>query len=271
VLHIATVHYGSPVWVEIQTRHLREHIATPYRTWTSLQGIDPSYASYFDRVIDQEGRHSDKLNHLAIEILAEASDDDLVMFLDGDAFPIADPMPLIADGLARAPLLAIRRPENAGDVQPHPSFCVTTAGFWREIGGDWSQGYRWVNDEGRRVSDVGGNLLRKLELSKIEWVSVLRSNRTDLDPIFFGIYGDVIYHHGAGFRGLTRLTRYHASLAPERRARSRVPVLGYLRRRADWRARQATDRELRERLSRLSEEVIASIQRDDPQWLAQFM
>jgi hypothetical protein len=270
VLHIATVHYESPVWVEIQTRYLREHLKTPYRTWTSLQGIDPSYASYFDRVIDQEGRHSDKLNHLAIEIFADAANDDLLMFLDGDAFPIADPMPLITDGLARAPLVAIRRPENAGDMQPHPSFCVTTIGFWRQIGGDWSQGYRWTNDEGRRVSDVGGNLLRKLELTETDWVPVLRSNRTNLDPLFFGIYGDVIYHHGAGFRGVTRLTRYHASLAPERK-RSRVPLLGYWRRRRNWQAHQAWDGDEKERLSRLSEEVFASIQRDDPEWLARFM
>ena len=34
----------------------------------------------------------------------------------------------------------------------------------------------------------------------IEWRPLLRSNGTDLDPLYFGIYGDVVYHHGAGFR-----------------------------------------------------------------------
>ena len=99
MLHIATVHHGSPVWIEIQARYLREHISVPYQVWTSLEGIDPSHAAGFDRVIDQTGRHSDKLNHLAIEIVHEAAEDDLLMFLDGDAFPIADPMPLIAESL----------------------------------------------------------------------------------------------------------------------------------------------------------------------------
>src|SRR5437899_285933 len=99
MLHIATVHYGSPDWVEIQARHLRTYISTPYQTWASLQEIDPSYHKHFDHVIDQIGGHSDKLNHLAIEIRHRASGNDLLMFLDGDAFPVADPMPLIADGL----------------------------------------------------------------------------------------------------------------------------------------------------------------------------
>jgi hypothetical protein len=271
VLHIATVHYGSPLWVEIQTKHLREHISTPYRTWASLQRIDPSYSSYFDRVIDQTGRHSDKLNHLAIEILAEASEDDLIMFLDGDAFPIADPMPVITDGLSRAPLVAVRRPENAGDPQPHPSFCVTTVKAWRELGGDWSQGYRWVNAEGRRVSDVGGNLLRKLELTDTPWIEVLRSNRKDLDPVFFGIYGDVIYHHGAGFRGLTNLTRFHASLAPKPRPLPSIPLVRGVLRRREWQKRRAWDRHTKERLTRLSDRVVALIQRGDSAWLAEFM
>jgi hypothetical protein len=271
VLHIATVHYASPLWVEIQTRHLREHISVPYTTWTSLQGIDPSYASYFERVIDQTGRHSDKLNHLAIEILAEAPDDDLLMFLDGDAFPIADPMPLIAAGLARAPLIAVRRPENAGDPQPHPCFCVTTVGFWRKLGGDWSQGYRWVNDAGQQVSDVGGNLLRKLELAQTPWIAVLRSNSKNPDPVFFGVYGEAIYHHGAGFRAHDPLTRLHMASAPGRRPLSRVPILRSLLRRRDWESRRAWDRDTKGHVAQLSDAMIAKIQRGDPDWLAELI
>jgi hypothetical protein len=265
------VHYGSSLWVEIQTRYLREHISTPYQTWSSLQRIDPSYSSYFDHVIDQTGRHSDKLNHLAIEILQVAADDDLLMFLDGDAFPIADPMPLITDGLARAPLVAVRRPENVGDPQPHPSFCVTTVGTWRKLCGDWSPGYRWVNAEGRRVSDVGGNLLRKLELTQTPWVAVLRSNRKDLDPVFFGVYGNVIYHHGAGFRGLGHLTRFHASLAPNPKPLPSIPIVRSLVRRREWRRRREWERETRQRLSQLSDGVIAKIQRGDSDWVAELI
>lgn len=209
MLHIATVHYKTPQWIEIQMKHLREHISVPYQTWTSLQDIDPRYAEHFDHVLEQ-GRsalHGEKLNHLALEIAHEASDEDLLMFLDGDAFPIADPMPVIADALGKAALIAVRRAENVNEPQPHPCFCVTTVGTWRGLPGDWSRGHTWPEVGGKRASDVGANLLRVLELTGTPWVELLRSNGTTINPLLFAIYGDLVYHHGGGFRKDSVLSR----------------------------------------------------------------
>jgi hypothetical protein len=267
VLHIITVHYRSPQWIEIQTRHLREHIKVPYRTWTSLERIDPAYAVHFDRVFDQRGRHPGKLNHLAMEISHEGSDDDLLMFLDGDAFPIADPMPLIDDALRRAALVAVRRVENVNDPQPHPCFCVTTVGTWRSLPGDWSGGYTWKGEKGRRVTDVGGNLLRALELTDTPWVEVLRSNKQNPDPLFFGVYGDAVYHHGAGFRD-GELSRAHLQLAPEPRAHPRVPVLRSLVRRLNWQRQRSWEDRTRRRYLEQSGVIFEKIQRGDSGWLA---
>jgi hypothetical protein len=271
VLHVATVHNESPRWVEIQTRYLREHIHTPYRTWASLEGIDRSYGTHFDNVLAQRGSHPGKLNHLAMEICHRADDDDLIMFLDGDSFPISDPMPLISEALSRAPLVAVRRAENLDDPQPHPCFCVTTVHTWRTLHGDWSQGYEWTNALGNGVSDTGANLLAALELTKTPWVEVLRSNRRNLDPLFFAVYGDTIYHHGAGFRGVERFTRVHASLAPKAKPAPRVPILGWALRRADWRRRRAWERDTKERLAQLSNAVLAKIQQGNSDWLAEFV
>jgi hypothetical protein len=266
VLYVATVHYGSPDWIEIQTRHLREHIGVPHQVWSSLEQIDPAYASHFDRVYEQRGRHSDKLNHLAIEIAGEADPEDLIMFLDGDAFPVADPLPLISESLSRAPLVAVRRAENAGDQQPHPCFCVTTVGTWRTLPGDWSAGYTWTDPQGRRVSDVGANLLRQLQLTNTPWVEVLRSNRVDLDPLFFGIYGDVVYHHGAGFRA-GDFSRVHIDSAPEPRPLPDTPLLRARTRRANGARQRRWRRSLRERQAELSARLFEQIRSGDPAWL----
>ena len=221
MLHIATSHIINPRWIEIQNRQLREHIPVPYRTWATLALMDASHGRHFDHVIDSQGPEAGKLNHLAFEISLQADDDDLLMFLAGDAFPIADPMELIHHGLSRAPLMAVRRIENGGDRQPHPCFCVSSVGEWRRLAGDWSDGYPWRDAHGRAVTDIGGNLLRRLELSATPWEPVLRTNSTRLDPLFFAIYGGVIYHHGA--RG-GELTRAHRDLMPGILTRPRLPA-----------------------------------------------
>jgi hypothetical protein len=270
VLHIVTVHYRSPRWIEIQTQHLREHISVPYQTWTSLERIDASYAVHFDHVFEQRGRHPGKLNHLALEISHQAEDDDLLMFLDGDAFPIADPMALIREGLAQAPLVAVRRAENLNDPQPHPCFCVTTVGTWRTLPGDWSGGYTWVGENGRRVSDVGANLLRALELTGTPWVQVLRSNHTNVDPLFFAIYGHTIYHHGAGFRE-GEVSRAHLDLAPERAPLPQNPLLHSIVRHHDWRKRQSWALKTERLHLEQSNAMFEKIKRGGADWLAELM
>jgi hypothetical protein len=214
MLYIATVHHKSPRWIEIQASHLRRHICVPFETWTSLEGIDSSYGSHCDRVLEQRGPLAGKLNHLAREISHVAADEDLIMFLDGDAFPIADPLPVVLEGLRTAPLVAASRAAGIAEPQPHPCFSVSTVGAWRALPGDWSSGWAWPQAGGGHTSDVGANLLRALELSQTPWVQLERTNRSQSDPRFFAIYADVVYHHGGGFRDLSR-----ESYAPEETSR----------------------------------------------------
>ncbi len=267
MLHIATVHYASPRWIEIQTSHLRRHLSVPFTTWASIQRIDPEHGRHFDRVIKQSGAHSDKLNHLALEIGHEADDDDLLMFLDGDAFPIADPMPAVHAALQDAALVAIRRAENANEPQPHPSFCVTTVGTWRRLPGDWSRSYVWGEADGRLVSDVGANLLRALELSQTPWREIRRTNGGAVNPLFFGIYGDIVYHHGAGFRKGGLITRSDSEGMPGVRHKPRVPVLAELSRFFERRRRRAWSARVQARNREQSEVIFEKIAAGDPGWV----
>jgi hypothetical protein len=268
MLHVATVHYASPRWVEIQTSHLRRHISVPFTTWTSLEKIDPAYGAHFDRVLEQRGLHAAKLNHLAMEICHEADPGDLIMFLDGDAFPIADPMPLLERGLAEAPLVAVRRAENANEPQPHPCFCVTSVATWLSLPGDWCAGRTWIGPRGRPTSDVGGNLLRRLELDQTPWVEVLRSNRHDLDPLYFAVYGDAVYHHGAGFR-IGELSPAHLAGSPSPLARPGVPGADQAVRLVNRLRFQRWQRRLVAGQVRRSQELYRQIAAGEDGWLAQ--
>ena len=262
-VYVATVHFNSPSWIEIQHDRLRRHLPADHEIWASLEGIDRSYARFYDRVLAQTGPHEGKLNHLAAEIVHVADDADLIMFCDGDAFPIAEIMGPVAEGLSKAPLMAIRRAENAGDVQPHPSFCVTSVATWKAIRGDWSRGFLWDTRVGP-ISDVGANLLRALELSQTPWLPILRSNRTNLHPLLFGVYGDIVYHHGAGFRGA--VTRADLQNLPHSRIRPRVAA-----RAADRVIQRRWIRRRAREVGRLSREVYEQISAGGDTWLSRLV
>jgi hypothetical protein len=208
MIHIATVHWNTDKWIAVQQSHLRMHIKTPYRVYGWLNNVPSSWSdSFYYACAEPVNSHAVKLNILAdIIYFSSNRDDDILIFLDGDAFPIADIDVFIMEKLSHYQLLAVQRLENNGDDQPHPCFCATTVGFWRSIKGDWKRGYRWQNSNGRSVMDVGGRLLKQLREREVEWYPLRRSNKRNLHPVFFAAYDNVVYHHGAGFREpLTRL------------------------------------------------------------------
>jgi hypothetical protein len=221
--HVITVHWLSDQWLAPQLRQIQAFMPADTRVYASLNGIDRSLWDPFAFADELPGNHAQKLNALAAIASEGAAADDFLVFMDGDAFPIA---PLGPEILTDVPLAAVRRDENLGDPQPHPCFCVTTVDFWNRIGGDWRQGYTWVNTLGYRTSDVGGNLLGQLREHNVAWRPLLRSNRVNEHPIWFGIYADLVYHHGAGFR--ERLARATLDLR-----RARVPQWLPLLRRMD--------------------------------------
>ncbi|MGH2979437.1 MAG: hypothetical protein ACRDLQ_07345 [Solirubrobacterales bacterium] len=208
MIHFATVHHVDDRWVDVQLRHLSRNLSGPYAVYTCLNG--PRVTRHADRFHFAHRRkgwrdHGEKLNFLAEQVTTEAAAADVIVFLDGDAFPVAPIEDALEEMLAEAPLVAIRRDENE-DAYPHPSFCATRVGFWNELGGDWR------DDRASGGMDVGGRVALRLTELGVDWKPLLRANARDLHPVLFGVYGEprhgpLVYHHGAGFRGSHPVTR----------------------------------------------------------------
>ncbi len=259
MLYVATVHFQSPKWIDVQLDYLRRNISEPFRTVAVLNEIDPAFEARFDTVLKAKGPHEGKLNLIAAEIMSSGDPDDIILFLDGDAFPIADPMETIHRALADTSLVAVRRDENWGDRQPHPSFCAVRVSEWRRLQGDWSRGGIWVNNSGNRVTDVGGNLLAALERSGSRWTPLLRSNAWNPHPLWFGIYGDIVYHHGAGFRApLSRLDKEASGYFGGKN----FPVFGRVARTISNRRKQRTFEKVMRESTALSDDWFSRIQAD---------
>jgi len=212
MIHIATVHWKTDKWIDIQLKYIKRFINEEYKIYSFLNDIDKDYSDKFFYICSEPiSNHAIKLNMLADIIYYSSNNpDDILIFMDGDAFPIGDIIKLIRVKIEKHKLLAIQRLENTGFRQPHPSFCATTIGFWKEIGGDWKSGYKWKNCYGKLITDVGGNLLKVMDEKKINWYPLHRSGQIADHPLWFGIYDNVIYHHGSGFRkgGAGMITGY---------------------------------------------------------------
>ncbi len=202
MIHILTVHWQEDAWVDIQLSYLHKFIRQPFRVYSFLNNLPQEHRKkYFYSSTEPIKEHAVKLNILAdIASFNMEGPDDLLIFIDGDAFPIGDVISFGVNKLKNYPLIAVQRKENLGDIQPHPCFCLTTLKFWKDINGDWKEGYQWKNLLENTVTDVGGNLLNILQENGFEWYPMLRSNKRNLHPLFFGIYEDLIYHHNAAFR-----------------------------------------------------------------------
>jgi len=202
MIHIATVHFQSDKWIQTQLSYFRKSLASPFRVYAWLNEVPPvPPGTFFYTCYEAVIQHATKLNLLADMICLSAQDDeDIIIFVDGDAFPIGDIEPFLRQKIERHKLVAVQRLENNGDIQPHPCFCATTVGFWRSIKGDWNQGYQWTNKAGNPTTDVGGNLLKILTDNRTDWYRILRSGGLTEHPVLFGIYEGLVYHHGAGFR-----------------------------------------------------------------------
>lgn len=202
MIHIATVHWETDKWIDTQLKYINQNINQPFRVYAFLSGDAAKHKSKFFYSCDEPIKeHAIKLNLLAktIELCAE-SDNDPLIFIDGDAFPVNPMDDFIKKTLDENPISAIQRLENVGDIQPHPSFCITTVGFWKKINGDWKEGYEWITEQGTPRTDVGGNLLKILLDNSMNWKPLLRTGQITNHPVMFGIYENLIYHHGAGFR-----------------------------------------------------------------------
>ena len=204
MIYVATVHYKTERWIGIQLKYLRRHMPEPFTVYSCCNGIDgsemESAGPVFHTDFGKEGseNHALNLNYLTEQICKAADPTDTLIFLDGDAFPIADmarTLPLDDyPGLA-----AVRRAEGPSPLIPHPSFCATTVGYWQKLPGSWMDA-NWMMPNRTIVNDTGSMLYKRLHGKQMRWFPLLRSNAYNLHPLFYGVYGSLIYHHGAGFR-----------------------------------------------------------------------
>lgn len=188
-INVATVHWKSRFFEDIQYGYISSSLKD-FRIWTFLDkvGEDRKEDSERYRFHAESGQtnHLVKLDMLADMICGDSGDEEVVLFMDGDAWPVRPVDDFVSESLRSHPVGGVVRLEN-GERYPHPSFTFTTVGYWRRAELSWSK------------HDIN-HILHVLEARKEGWTKIRRSGGLTDHPVFFSFYGDMVYHHGAGFR-----------------------------------------------------------------------
>ena len=211
MFHIITTFFGRDDWFTIQANHLKKYSSEPYTCYAalderlkSLNVIREQYPNHiFGRVA--EGEHWEQVNAMTNSVVLEMmDDDDILVFLDCDAFPCdKEWQKTVRENLSTHDITAVVMRENYHmedrymDV-PHLCFFATTKKTWQENNLQWNivspiTGESYHNPQmGMRDAIRAAGLTVK-ELN--------RTNEFNAHRVCFGVYGDIVYHHACGVRG----------------------------------------------------------------------
>ena len=207
MIYIITNHHKHDRFLNLQAKYLHRYTGGDYKVYCGLSEVPEAHGeeqyftkhSFFD-LSSVKNDHGVKMNYLTemIKEKEEIHEDDILVFLDGDAFPIADWDEQIRSHLVDNALSCAYRTENLepllpDDHKPYPHllFVAAKAKFW--IDHDLS----WERDVEKDILAYGPLLKFWLEENKYTTKGLYRSNKVDVHPLFFGVYGDLVYHHGS--------------------------------------------------------------------------
>jgi hypothetical protein len=181
-----------------------ERVRVLPRSWVAAAGriANRLPGPYAGRLLER--RHPSALDHLAKRV---SGDVDYIVTLDNDSFPVREDWLDVLVGAceAGAALSGVYRDELVPDIHPfvHVSgLCVgrrdllTLGASFKDVEmevGKYKQNADYTQDVGQKITYELLHAGRQI-------APLRRSNEVDFHFLMGGIYGDVIYHHGAGGR-----------------------------------------------------------------------
>jgi len=207
MIYIVTNHHGHDRFLNLQAKYVSNHTSGPYKVYCGMSEVPRAHGeekyftnhSFFD-LTEVKNDHGIKMNHLTalIQENEQISDDDILVFLDGDAFPIDMWEDTVQSELENHALVSVYRTENIEllmpeDQKPYPHllFVAAKAKFW------FDNELSWERDVSKQILAYGPYLKFWLEENNHTTYPLFRTNKVDIHPLFFGVYGDLVYHHGS--------------------------------------------------------------------------
>ena len=156
-LHFLTIHHHASRWIKPQVLHIHSYCSN-FKIWSIFSEIDiTKYKPLFFFLQEAKGneqghseqdanyasqQHWQSLNELTKIVCKHSSvkDEDIIIWIDSDTLILKQINNYLTDKLNEYDFCSIQRPENGGDLIPHPSFAFCRVGFARNYNITW-EGY----------------------------------------------------------------------------------------------------------------------------------
>jgi hypothetical protein len=182
-----------------------EHVRVLPAAWFASLGrfANRLPGPYLGRLFER--RHPSALDHLAHSVPAEF---DYMVTLDNDSFPVRDDWldVLVSACQDGAALAGVYRDEMAPAVEPflHVSGLCVARDDLHALDVSFGRDIKYIGEQYKQDVDHNQDVGQKITYEFIRLgrpiAPLRRSNKLNYHSVMGGIYGDVIYHHGAGGR-----------------------------------------------------------------------
>jgi hypothetical protein len=239
MIHIITHHFATTAWLEIQKRHILKHTnpeQTPYKLYLAKYNLEipddfelPDNWELIDLDIlypkDGKNEHYLQMEWLYQNCIKDkAQDNDIIIFLDSDAFPCDErwlesisigllgheyknisPEYKVPSDYEPACAVVIHFTENRGIAQPdhyypYPDLCffATTKKVWEDNNLEWYIDYS--NPEHQNPGFGMKDKIMEANLGNV--AAITRTNKFNAHNVMFGVYGGILYHQHCGSRAI---------------------------------------------------------------------
>ena len=240
--------------LQLHLERIARHTHTPYSLYAAVNRATPRaremLASTPNVIVcdiaesDQRGsrEHAYYLDGLAVRALDGGASH--IVTLDVDSFPIDDGWVdvLATTAPSDSGVAGILRAENGDVALPHPSCTLIRRDFFERFtpsftpDSDLTPSFRRFLRSTGQSGDTGIRLAYTLWLEDLSWGKLRRTNVVDMHYLIGGIYGDVVFHLGAGarstlFRKDLKRSVIHRLTMPIERSRPRTDMTIRMKRR----------------------------------------
>lgn len=226
--------------VRLHLDRIARHTHVPYTLYATTHRTDPNTRAVisgapnvviFDTTPTEargSREHAYYLDAMAAQAMADGASH--VATLDQDSFPIADDWVEVLTGAMpeQSGVAGVLRAENGDVLLPHPSGLMIRRDFFERFrpsftpDSDMTREFRRFLRSTGQPSDTGIRIAHILWSEGLPWGEIRRSNVRDEHFLIGGVYGDILFHLGAGVRfsifraDVKRSTAYRLSRPIER-------------------------------------------------------